>query len=106
MIILNCNKFRVGAESVREMFIQLCDAKLVELQKYKNLGLMQMLDKYSVEDLKRAFRSVKVDKYNNLFAATESPSEFILRLLEYGGESVRPTHLISLVKSDLYKLSL
>ena len=103
MILLNCNDFSIGAFAVKENFIHLCEAKLIEFQKDKTLGLLQILDLYSMEDIRMAFRAITFDRYNNLLVPSQSSSEFILRLLEYGGESIRATHFISLVKSDLYK---
>lgn len=104
MIIFNCNSFLHGAYSIREMFIHLCNAKLIKLQKDKSLGLIQLLDKYSLQDIKSSFKDIYINENGYLCTPEQSKSSYILRYLEYGGEDVRSTHLISSVKNDLYNL--
>lgn len=101
MIIFNCNSFLQGAYSIREMFIQLCDAQLAQLQKDNSLGLMQLSEVYNLREIKSAFRDVYINEDGYLCTPEQNKSSHILRYLEYGGENVRPTHLISSVKSKL-----
>lgn len=104
MILLNCNKFIQGAYSIREIFIQLCDSRLTRFQKDNNLGLQQILDYYSLSDIKRAFRNISVNEYGYLYVPNKTSSELILRYLEYGGENVRATHLLSQTVNEINNL--
>ena len=97
MILMNCNQFLQGAGSIREIFIQMCDAQLIKLMKDNSLGLLQILEKYDISDIKRAFRQIYVNG-NYLAAPERTETSKILRYLEYGGENIRPTHLLSSVK--------
>ena len=101
MFIINCKDFLQGANSIREIFIQLCDGELIRLQKDNSLGLHQVLNKFDISDIKRAFRNITINEYGSLVVPDNTEAEFILRYLEYGGEDVRPTHLISSAKTQL-----
>lgn len=102
MILFNCNSFLQGAYSIREQFINLCNIELLNLQKRDSLGLNQLLEKYDISDIRLAFRQINVDKDGYLIIPEQTKSSIILRFLEYGGDDIRPTHLISTVKRDLY----
>lgn len=103
MIILNCNGLPLGDSVLRDNFIKLCDLELTRLQKDNNLGLMQLSQIYSLKEIKNAFRESYIA--NGILQTPENTkSSHILRYLEYGGEDVRPTHLLSIVKHRLYDL--
>ena len=103
MILLNCKDFRQGASSVRNIFINMCEKQLIKLQKDNSLGLKQLLELYSLEDIEQAFNQIYVNKDRQLVIPEQSISSYILRYLEYGGEGVRPTHLLSTVQNEFSK---
>ena len=103
MKIIRSNIFPLGANSIREIFIQICNMELLELYKNKSLGLSQMLDKYSESDIRDAFKSIYVDKDYYLSIPEHSNSDVLLRFLEFGGEGIKPTHLLSKAKQRITK---
>ena len=102
MILVNCKSFLQGATSIRNLFIQMFNYELINLANNNSLGLNQVLQIYTMEDIKRAINSIG---YNNgyLEVPEQSKASKILRYLEYGGENVRPTHIIDKTKDRLYK---
>lgn len=103
MIILNCNGLPLGDTVIRDNFIKMCDLELTRLQKDNNLGLMQLSQIFDLNEIKEAFRDCYIA--NGILQTPENTrSSLILRYLEFGGESTKPTHLLSLVKHRLYKL--
>ena len=102
MILIRCNKFLQGANSIREYYIKMCEYQLAKLQKDNSLGLLQLLDKYDLEDIKRAFRFIYVNG-SCLSIPERTEASRILRYLEFGGEDVRPTHLLSTVSNKIKK---
>lgn len=101
MIIFNCRNFIQGAYSIRDLYIQGC---LVELQyEYSNMipGLVGLLKRYSLDDVKRSIYSINIDSNGNLVVPENCEYSRILRLLEFGGEGIRPTHILSLSKNRL-----
>lgn len=89
---------------MKDIFIQLCDKKLIELQKDNNLGLQQLSNIVPLSDIKRAFRNITVNDRGYLCIPENTQADLILRYLEYGGENSRATHLLSLVVKDIKDL--
>ena len=104
MILLKTNQFIQGAHSIRETFIQLCNKELIKLRKNNSLALMQISNKYDLDEIKEAFNNIQVDIYGNLIVPEHTNTSVILRYLEYGGEGVRASHLLTNVTNEINRL--
>ena len=103
MIILNCNSLIHPSESIRQSFINLCNIELYRLQNDNSLGLSQLIDKYSLNDIKSSFEDCYI--LNGILQIPEgTTSSIILRYLECGGEGIRPCYFLTNVKNKLYKM--
>ena len=100
MRMINCNDFSQGADTLKLLYINLCDMYLEQLNQNKSLALNQFLTKYNINETRQAFRNIILDNNNFLCFPDDN---IILRYLEYGGEDIRPTHLLSLAKNKLYQ---
>ena len=67
MILLDCKNFLQGAQSIRELFINLCNGKLVQLRKDNSLGLQQILQIYEFRDIRTALNSISINEYGYLY---------------------------------------
>ena len=104
MILLKCNNFIQGAYSIRDIYIQLCNSLVIELKANNNLGIIQFLDKYTITQLKRALSNISVNQYGCLSILDNSDSGKILRILEFGNNEIRATHVLSKTSNEITKL--
>ena len=104
MNLVNCRDFLQRPSVVREIFIDLCNAELVNLQRHNSLGLNQLLEDYHLDDIRRAFNQIEINNYGMLIIPEQTKASFILRYLEFGGQNVRPTHLITTTRRRLVEL--
>lgn len=104
MILMNCHKYKVEPSTLREIYIKCCNMCLLDLQVRESLGLKQLLKLYDISDIKRAFNSISIDNFGHLYIPEQSYQNTLLRYLEFGGQGVRPTHLLSNAKDKLIKL--
>jgi hypothetical protein len=99
---MNCNNFLQGALSAKEMFIILSNAQLIKLHNEGSLGLSQLEKLYSLSEIKQSFNSIRLDNKGYLYIPEHTKQSKILRYLEYGGENIPPTHLISDVVTKVF----
>lgn len=103
MRLIDCRNFIQGAETLRTLYIQLCDIYLGQLYQDNSIALKQILERYSMKDIRDAFRNISVDNQGYLFISDKSRYSMLMRYLEFGGENIKPTHILSLAKHKLYK---
>lgn len=103
MIITNCNNFIQGAYTVRKIYINICRTQLYKLQATHNVGLMQLTKLYDISDIVSAFYSIVINSNGYIEVPEHTKAAKILRYLEYGGENVKPTHLLTDSNKILFK---
>jgi hypothetical protein len=103
MKILNSSDFCLDRYRLKSILSQSIYYNLLLLLKDKSLGLTQMLDRYSLYEIKNALRDIKIDDKGIIYIPERTKSDYIIRYLEFGGDGVRPTHLISSVTNNLIK---
>jgi len=104
--LIDCKDFDNSAGTIRNMYISICDTYLSKLDKHQSLGLKQIQDKFnlSLDDLRRLIRTIVLSEDGFLNTPENNRNSMLLRYLEYGGQDIRPIHLLSLSKKRLYKI--
>lgn len=97
MILLKPSNYMQSIDSMKSIFISLCDMEVVNQLKTNSMGFKQVLDIYDLEDIKMSYRTIVIDFRGYLTIPEQSKQSKILRLLEYGGENVQSTHFITKV---------
>ncbi len=106
MKLIDCKDFNQGAGTIRNVYISIFDTYLEKLYKNQSLGLKQFQEKFdlSLEDIKRLIRTITLTRDGFLITPEHGKHSMILRYLEYGGQDVKPIHLMSISKNLLYKI--
>lgn len=104
MILFKSNNLDIGARQLRQLTINLLNYNIRKLEKDNSLGLKQLKNIYSISDIINTFNTISIDSNGNILIPENNSSNHILRYLEYGGEGVRATHLLSSVKRDLFNI--
>lgn len=106
MKLINCKDFNKSTGTIRNIYISICDTLLYKFDNNNLLGLRQLQEKFnlSVDDIRRLIRNIILSEDGFLNTPENNKDSILLRYLEYGGEKVRPIHLLSLSKKELYKI--
>lgn len=103
MRLINLNKYLTGFRSIKEIYKHLV---LMEIEKQRadnNIALQQFFTIYTEEDLRKALDAIQYEGRGFLVIQEHTRENQILRYLEFGGESVKPTHILSKAKFALNK---
>lgn len=103
MRLLNLNKYMTGFRSVKEIYKHLVLMEIEKLKASNDLSLKQFFNLYTEEDLRKALDSIQYDGKGFMLVQEHTKNNLILRYLEFGGESVKPTHILSKAKLALDK---
>lgn len=106
MKLIDCKDFDKSAGTIRNIYISICSTFLLKLDEHQSLGLKQIQDKFnlSLEDIRRLLNTIVLSKDGFLNTPENNRNSILLRYLEYGGQDIRPIHLLSLSKKKLYKV--
>ena len=106
MKLIDCKDFDKSAGTIRNIYISICRTYLSKLDKHQSLGLKQLQDKLdlSLDDISDLLNTIILSEDGFLNTPENNRNSMILRYLEYGGQDVRPIHLLSLSKKRLYKI--
>lgn len=104
MKLINCRDFNKSAGTIRNMYVSICDTYLEKMNRNQSLGLKQIQEKFdlSLEDIKRLIRTITLSSDGFLHTPEIGKYSMILRYLEYGGQEIKPIHLLSISKKVLY----
>lgn len=103
MRLIDLKHHLTGFRSIKEIYKQLV---LLELEKQRtdnNIALQQFFSIYTREELLEALDSIQYNGRGFLEVSEHTRNNQILRYLEYGGESAKPTHILSKAKLALDK---
>ena len=103
MKLLNSSDFCIDRYRLRSILSQSLYYNLLLLYKDKSLGLTQLLNRYSLYDIRKALQDIKIDNDGIIYVPERTKSDYILRYLEFGGDGVRPTFLVSSVTKKIIK---
>ena len=98
MIILDLSNYYNLPLTIKPLFMQIANIEIVQKMKYENLGFKQILEQYTLDEIKFALNQSKV-KNGYLFVESNTKADRIVRLLEYGGEGIKPSHLITDIRN-------
>lgn len=99
MILFDYSLLKRIPLSIKPLYLHYTQIELVNKFKYKDLAFSQVLKYYSLDDIKEAFNSIYVED-NFIKIKDNTDEDRLLRLLEFGGQNVKASHLIS----DINKL--
>lgn len=98
MILLDLSKYYNLPLTIKPLFVQIADIELVNKMKYGTLGLNQLLEYYTLDELKFALNQVQI-KRGFLYVEPNTKAERIIKLLEFGGPHIKPVHLITEIQN-------
>lgn len=98
MILLNTSEYNHLPLNIKPLYLSLVEIKINEMLKRNDLAFLQIIKLYSISDIKEAFRSSFIER-GNLTVDSTSHYDYLLRLLEFGGQDIKPCHFISEVRA-------
>lgn len=101
MRLINLSRYLTGFRSIKEIYKHLV---LMEIEKQKadnSIALQQFFTIYTEDDLRKALDAIQYEGRGFLVVQEHTRENQILRYLEFGGESVEPTHILSKAKLAL-----
>lgn len=98
MILLDCNNYKYLPITLKPLYLNFVNIELLSKKNNRDLAFSQVLDKYSLDEIKEAFRETYIDN-NYLISQPQTNSDLILRILEYGSRNIKASHFISNVKN-------
>lgn len=98
MILLDTSDYKQLPLNIKPLYLSFVEIKIDDMLKRHDLAFTQVLQYYSIQDIKEAFRSSFFER-GRLTVDSMSKYDTILRLLEYGGLDIKPCHFITEVKA-------
>ena len=102
MKVLVCNDCPISAKVVKTIYIGTIKNMLLKHHLKRDLATIQLFDTFSQELVFEALDRAYVVQ-NRIYIPTQGEYGKILRYLEYGGQGVRATKLLSIVARTLNK---
>lgn len=100
MILKQSNSY-LSSNVFRDVYVFYCKNKIVEMIKNQELGMQQILQMYSIDDINNSLDSIRLNQEGDLYIPEQEDSSVVLRYLEYGGENVRALHLFTKVNKHI-----
>lgn len=100
MNLINCKNINVHPYIVRNLFVNNLIANFKKAEYERSLPIMQLLEEFSENDIMNAIKSIY---YNGEFVAVPETTgdSLIVRYLEFGGENVKASNLVSSTVEEL-----
>ena len=98
MILLDTSDYKQLPLNIKPLYLSLVEVKINDMLKRHNLAFTQVLEYYSIPDIREAFNSSFLEG-GKLVVDSMSKYDTLLRLLEYGGLNIKPCHFITEVKT-------
>ena len=106
MILLNTSDFILNPYSIRHSFILLLEYRLRTYSDVYNLSkIEQIVKENKIPNIQALFEVIDVDSNKNLYIPFDDIRGKVLRYIEFGGESIKPTHILkdtTRIIEDLY----
>lgn len=98
MILLDCTNFSKSPIALKMIYINILNNIILTKKQNKSLEASHILDIFSIKEILEALDFIIIDKNRNLKIQENTKASKILRYLEFGGEGVRPNHILSETK--------
>lgn len=94
MILLDCSRFNKLPLEIKPLYLNFISIQLTNKLKHRDLAFSQVLDNYSINQIKEAFNSVYIDK-DYIITQPGTIQDKIIRLLEFGGQNTKASHFVT-----------
>lgn len=98
MILLDTSNYKQLPLNIKPLYLSLVEIEIDNLLKRQDLGFTQVLQYYSIPEIREAFSSSFLER-GYLTVDSMSKYDMIIRLLEYGGQDIKPCHFVSDMKT-------
>ena len=102
MILLNLKVFHKLPLRLKPLYLSYVNHEILTKMKEQDLAFSQALNQYSVTEIKEAFDECFI-KGDFLIVPDKSKEDKILRLLEYGGQGVKASNLVTIIRNKFEK---
>lgn len=105
MILFNTNNYIINPEAIRVIYLNLLELKLKSNPNLYNLkNIEKLIEDNKIPNIRYLFNAIDIDSKGNIYFYDHDREGRVLRYIEFGGEYIKPTHILKDTARDLVKI--